>query len=175
MRKCCKAAYCHKRLVLYTLSSRTPTYRHKRSIFYRHKRLKTDPRSYRHRQLGLKMLHLPRRNSNHLRQFKKWTFLLPQAIGASYRHKRGTSRSTCNRVSKDNWLGQIRDVGNTHFSIFSSRLTLCSSPNAMTLQNKDLTNVCSVTAASEFSLHKPFAEGFLLAVWISIPFSEVIF
>jgi len=40
-------------------------------FFYRHKRLKTETRSYRHKRLGLKMLHLPRRNSNHLRQLKK--------------------------------------------------------------------------------------------------------
>ena len=33
VRKCCKAAHCHKRLVFYTFASITPTYRHKRQIF----------------------------------------------------------------------------------------------------------------------------------------------
>jgi len=41
------------------------------NFFYRHKRLKTGTRFYRHKQLGLEMLHLPRKNSNHLRQLKK--------------------------------------------------------------------------------------------------------
>jgi hypothetical protein len=57
------AAHCHKRLVFYTLASRTPT--------YRHKRLKTETREYRHKRKSLEMLHLPRKNEHHLRQLKK--------------------------------------------------------------------------------------------------------
>ena len=83
----------------YTLASRTPTYRHKRQIFTAISDWKKEtaillPQAIRpwNAAPATQKQQSPAALKNITCRSKKWTFLLPQAIGASYRHKRSTSR-----------------------------------------------------------------------------------
>ena len=82
----------------YTLASRTPTYRHKRQISTATSDWKKEtaillPQAIRpwNAAPATQKQQSPAALKNITCRSKKWTFLLPQAIGASYRHKRSTS------------------------------------------------------------------------------------